>query len=246
MTDVDMDYLLLDLTRDTKSFEILLRGQIAYTAVVLDQAVANGSRHLPSVVVTPGRVFGHILEARSQATEGEKARLAEELARVQSYVGLFTSLAVQKAQAAVASRAPVAGEAANLLVPQTQQALEKMIAKRLTEKPNKAILTTGTNTEAVEKLFSQMIASALITHGRYDRQDLKGKNFATTGDSPEILPLEKLDSHQLEALLSWASENSDIEDLGGRAVTEMDTGKKATAGHYTDSQGNQANPLLEK
>ncbi|MFI0447752.1 hypothetical protein [Actinomadura sp. 6N118] len=246
MSDVGMDYLLLDLARDAESFDTLLRAQIAHARVSIDSAIAQNSRHLDSVIVAEGWMFGHLLEAHNQSLKGEEARLAADFHRLKTYVDMALGIAGQKALAGVAQRVPVAGEAAGLLVNRIQGALSIQITKYLAEKPSETIFAPKSNTEAVEKLFNQMIAASLVTHARYDPKDLKGKSFAATGVEPKVRSLESLSIDELEEFLRWASTHSDLNDLRDRALTSMQTGMRETAGHYRDGDGHNVAPTFQR
>jgi hypothetical protein len=100
MTDTDLDYMLLDVlrdspnTRDDRAFTTLLDAQIAHARVEIDRAVASGSRqYLTNVVVSESPVFGHLLEARNQSVLAEKGRIdaanAQLKTRVSQGIGLI-------------------------------------------------------------------------------------------------------------------------------------------------------------
>jgi hypothetical protein len=86
MTDADLDYLLLDVlrdspdTRDDRAFttQFDAQSQIAHARVEIDRVVAGGSRQqLINIIVSESPVFGHLLEARNQsvlAREGARRR----------------------------------------------------------------------------------------------------------------------------------------------------------------------------
>ncbi|MFP3967878.1 hypothetical protein SMC26_36655 [Actinomadura fulvescens] len=246
MSDLDLDYLLLDVVRDADSFDSLLRAQIAHARVSIDTSIARRSRHLESVIVAQGWMFGHLMEAHAQALRGEETRLAADFQRIKTYVDMALGIGGQKALAGASQRFPVAGEAAGLLVNQVQAALSSQITKYLAGKPSGTIFAPKTNTEAIEKLLSQMIAASVATHGRYDPADLKGKPFATSGPTPRIRPLESLTTEELEEFLRWASTHSDVADLRDRFLGSMQNGMTETAGHYRDAEGRNVAPSFQR
>ncbi|WP_433333901.1 hypothetical protein [Spirillospora sp. CA-294931] len=240
MNDADLDYLLLDLTRNATAFDTLLKAQIAHAKVNLDQAMARSSRYLESAVVVEGWMFGHLLEARNQSVAGETTRLAADEAKLKSYVEMGIGLITEKAGENLAARTPVAAQGYNLTVTHLQEITAAWITKRLADKPDPTIMTPKDNTEAIEKLFNQMIASSLTTHGHYDGKHLEGRSFATPGPDPSIRPFESMNAEEFEAFLRWASTQSDLHDLRDRVLSATENGQREAAGHYKNRDGQNA------
>ncbi|MBX6769282.1 MAG: hypothetical protein IRY90_19385, partial [Actinomadura rubrobrunea] len=72
----DLDYLLLDVSRDASAFDKLLNAQIAHAQVDIRRAAAKGTRTaLTEAVVANAQVFGHLIEARNQTVLAEHGRV---------------------------------------------------------------------------------------------------------------------------------------------------------------------------
>ncbi|KAB2351659.1 hypothetical protein [Actinomadura rudentiformis] len=246
MNDVDLDYLLLDIARDANAFDILLKAQIAHAKLSIDRSVTRNSRHLESTIVREGWMFGHLLEARNQSVWGENARLAADLQQIQGYVSLGLGFASDKVEQGISTRAPAAGQAYRITVSQVMNTLTAWLARRMAEKPNDAILAPKSNTEAVEKLINQMIATSLITHHRYNPKDLRGQPFATSEEDPKIRSLESMDGRQFEAFLAWANDRVGLSKLGHIAKGSIREGMEEVTGHYKNSAGQNVLPTGQR
>ncbi|MQY07364.1 hypothetical protein [Actinomadura macrotermitis] len=236
MNDHDLDYLLLDITRDAASYTALLKAQIAHSRVVVDQAIAHGSSHLDSVIVAEGWMFGHLLEARNQNLPAEESRLEasnEELRNwVEKGVGQIPAMEDK------IGGAPLAGEAYSLLIEKLRAEVSAWITERMAERPDESVMAPTTSTETLERLFNQMIATSLVTHGRYSHQDLKGRSFVTPGPHPKIRPIASMTPEQRELFLRWATTHAGLSDLRDRVVSSTQNGMIETAGHYRNEHTN--------
>lgn len=191
LTGEDLDYLLLDLTRDSAAYEKLLLGQIAHAKLAIDRTVKQGG-DLSNTIAGEGRMFGHLLEARHQAVGAEEGRLAEDKARMEKFVGFGIGLLPLDNQRAGA--VPVVGKLYTEGVGQLSGRLTKWFAKKLADEASPTVKAPHTETEAVERLFNQMIASSMVTHREIPPTDLAGKPFATEGDPPKVRPLSSMDA----------------------------------------------------
>ncbi|MFG2002525.1 hypothetical protein ACGFNU_25550 [Spirillospora sp. NPDC048911] len=245
VNDADLDYLLLEIARDAKSFDILLRAQIAHAKLTIDKAVAGDSDHLEAKIVSEGWTFGHLLEARNQSVWGENARLDADLKQMQGYVSLGVGFASDKAEQGLSQWVPGAGQAYKVTVGEVMNTLTAWLARRMAEKPNAAILAPQSNTEAVEKIFNQMIATSLITHRRYPIEDLAGRSFAV-GEPPRIRSFDSMNGEQIEAFLRWADNKMGISKFGNEMQSSIQNGHAQTAGHYKDSDGKNVLPTFQR
>ncbi|MBO2450499.1 hypothetical protein J4573_25580 [Actinomadura barringtoniae] len=246
MNDADMDYLLLEVTRDGNAYDTLLKSQIAHAKVAIDKSVASGSKHLDSTIVAEGWMFGHLIEARNQSVEGEEARLAADLQRMEGYISMGVGFAADKVGEGIPTGAPGAGEAYTLLVDQVQDRLTGWLAQRMVDKPDDTILAPKSNTEAVEKLFNQMITASELAHGQLSHEDLNGQPFATHGPHSKILPLESMSGDQLEALLRWVNLRTGLNALSGDMKSSLEQGQEEAAGHIKDSEGHNIQPSFRR
>ncbi|MEU8346797.1 hypothetical protein AB0C74_34315 [Spirillospora sp. NPDC048832] len=244
LTGEDLDYLLLDVTRDAAAYERLLMGQIAHSKLAIDRAVAEHG-DLSDVIAREGWMFGHLLEARHQAIGAEETRLAEDLNRMRKYVGTAVGL-VPIAPTLVAERIPGAGKAAEATILAMTGKLTDVAAKRLADEPDQKILAPATETEAVEQLFNQMIISSMADHGRLDASEMAGKPFVTKGPNPTIRPIESLSPAELDKLLQWASNRLRLGDLNNDVRNSMRNGQEKTAGHYKSSDGKSVTPSPQR
>ncbi|MGI5165103.1 hypothetical protein ACQEU3_12170 [Spirillospora sp. CA-253888] len=242
MDDADLDYLLLELTRSADAYDTLLKAQIAHAKVAIDRAAPGGKDKLENAIIGEGWMFGHLLEARHQTTQGEESRLAEDKKRIEGYVSMGVGFAGGKAVESVATKAPLLGEGFNLVVGKAQDELTKWIVERAADKPDDTILAPKTSSEAVEKLFSQMIVSSLYSHDRLPREDLRGQSFASSGPQAKVLPPESLNGGQLEELVRWATNRFGLNDLAEAVHSSTEQGKTETAGHFKDKPGDDVRP----
>ncbi|NKZ05739.1 hypothetical protein [Actinomadura latina] len=244
LTGQDLDYLLLDLTRDASAYEHLLMGQIAHAKLAVDRAVAkNGD--LSGAITDESRMFGHLLEARHQTVGAEEGRLAEDLNRMRKYVGFSVGL-VPLAPAMIAERIPGGGKAAEAAMLQLTGKLTDVAAKRLADKADQTILASTTETEAVEQLFDQMILSSMVANGRLDGPDLAGQPFATKGPHPRVRPIESMSESELERFLFWAESRLHLGDIAGDVQDRIRNGREKTAGHYKGSDGKSVIPSPQR
>lgn len=240
LTADDLDYLLLDVTRNAEAYETLLMGQLAHAKISINRTVTD-SKALSNAVTGEGWMFGHLLEARHQSVGAEEARLAEDLERMRKYVGYGVGL-IPVGTEVVAQRVPVAGQAYGDASAKVSGLMTGWLAKRMADKADPTILAPTTETEAVERLFNQMIASALVSQGRFSTTDLAGRSFATHGPHPKIRPIDSMTASQLEALLRWADENSGISDLRNDVTSSSSNGAREAAGHFRGSDGHHVSP----
>ncbi|WP_067490904.1 hypothetical protein [Actinomadura hibisca] len=242
MDDADLDYLLLELTRSADAYDTLLKAQIAHAKVAIDRAAPGGEDKLSNAIIGEGWMFGHLLEARYQTTNGEESRLAEDRKRIEGYVSMGVGFAGGKAVESVASKAPIVGEGFNLVVGKAQDELTKWIVERAADKPNDAILASKTSTEAVEKLFGQMTVASLHAHDRLPESDLKGQTFVTSGAHPKILPIESMSADQFEDFTRWANLQVKLDQVGSAAKSSIGQGAEEAAGHYRNTDGKNVAP----
>ncbi|MFB4305908.1 hypothetical protein [Actinomadura sp. GTD37] len=244
LTPEDLDYLLLDVTRDAGAYERLLIGQIAHAKLAVDRTVAKKS-HLSKVITDEGWMFGHLLEARYQSIGAEEGRLAEDLNRMRKYVGFSVGL-VPLAPTLIAERIPGGGKAAEAAMLQLTGKVTDVAAKRLADKADQTILNSTTETEAVEQLFNQMILSSVVAHGRLDGPVPAGEPFATEGSHPKVRPIESMSDAELEQFLSWVRTRLDLGGLNNRVQDSIRNGQEKTAGHYTGTDGKNVTPSPQR
>ncbi len=244
LTGDDLDYLLLDVTRDAAAYERLLMGQIAHSKLAIDRAVA-GHGSLSDAIAHEGRMFGHLLEARNQAIGAEEARLTEDLNRMRKYVGTAVGL-VPIAPTLVAERLPGAGKAAEATMLAMTGKLTDIAAKRLADKADRTIVTPTTETEAVEQLVNQMVLSSMVSHGRFDALRVDGEPFATQGPDPKVRPVDSLSAKELRDLLQWAQNRLHLDNLNNEVQNSMRNGREKTAGHYKDPEGKSVTPSPQR
>ncbi|TDD60029.1 hypothetical protein E1298_46305 [Actinomadura rubrisoli] len=240
MTGEDLDYLLLDVTRNASAYETLLMGQVAHARLAVDRTIA-GHGDLTNTVKGEGHMFGHLLEARHQSVGAEEARLAEDLDRMRKYVGYGIGL-IPVGTDLIAQRSPVGGEVYSQASAEAANVLTNWFVRRLADKAEPTIFAPKTETEGVERLFNQMIASSLVTHGRLTGKDLAGKPFATEGHDPKLLPIGSLDGRALEGFLRWANDRLKIDNFSDDVETSVGNGQKTTAGHYRSVDGKTVTP----
>ncbi|NEA29625.1 hypothetical protein [Actinomadura bangladeshensis] len=244
LTGQDLDYLLVDVTRDAGAYERLLTGQIAHTKLAIDRTVAENGE-LSDAITGEGRMLGHLLEARNQSVGAEEGRLAEDLNRMRKYVGFSVGL-VPIAPTMIAERIPGGGKAAEAAMLQLTGKMTDVAAKRLADKGDQRILASTTETEAVEQLFNQMILSSMVAHGRLDGPDLAGQPFATKGPHPRVRPIESMSDAELERFLYWAEGRLHLGSIAGDVQTTIRNGREKTAGHYKGSDGKSVTPSPQR
>ncbi|TDC81585.1 hypothetical protein [Actinomadura sp. 7K507] len=243
MTSGDLDYLLLDVTRDAGAYEKLLMGQTAHAKIVIDRTVAeNGD--LSNAIAGEGVMFGRLLEARHQSVLAEEARLAEDLARMRKYVGLGIGV-LPVGPTLIAERVP-GGKALEVAMLEVTGVVTDAVAKRLVDNPDQTILAPTTETESVERLFNQMVVSSLATQGRLDGPGLAGKPFATKGPDPTIRPIESMSTAELGEFLRWANGVLKLNDLGEDVQNSVRNGQEKTAGNFKGSDGKSVDPGLRR
>ncbi|GLZ12135.1 hypothetical protein Acsp04_23700 [Actinomadura sp. NBRC 104425] len=239
MSDADLDYLLLELSRDANAFDKLLTAQIAHAQVDIQKAAATGDRtRLTEAVVANAQIFGHLIEARNHAVAAEHGRVEAVNKALQDKVAGLIGLMGDIGATATSTRGgPLAGIAYNALVTKQLQKLSGPLAKPFEQKPDDAVDRPTTNAEAIERLFGQMLVSAVVTQRRIDLEEIKGRSFATDDDPPRIRPLESLTPRQYDELLNWMSDRFGIYDLQERAGGAADRGAKQLSGHYRTDDG---------
>ncbi|WP_242903178.1 hypothetical protein [Actinomadura terrae] len=244
LTGDDLDYLLLDITRDAQAYETLIMGQLAHSKITIDRTVArNGD--LSNAIIGEGRMFGHLLEARHQSVGAEEARLAEDLERMRKYVSYGMGL-VPLGTDLVASKSPLGGKAYAAASTQATTQMTNWLAKRLADKDKPTITAPTTETENIERLLNQMITSSLISHGRLDGPKIAGRSFAEGGNPPKVRPLEELGLNEMEKLLRWADDEKRLSDINDAAMNSIYNGAIKTAGHYRDKGGHNIGPSIER
>ncbi|MUN40396.1 hypothetical protein [Actinomadura litoris] len=244
LTGDDLDYLLLDITRDARAYETLIMGQLAHSKITIDRTVARDG-DLTNAVVGEGRMFGHLLEARHQSVGAEEARLAEDLERMRKYVGYGVGL-VPLGTDMVASKSPLGGKAYAAASAKATTQMTNWLAKRLADKAEPAIVAPTTETENLERLLNQMITSSLVSHGRLDGPGVAGNSFATEGEPPKVRPIEELNPDETERLLRWADDKKGLSDLSDAMMNSVFNGAIKTAGHYRDKDGHNVGPSIER
>ena len=238
VTDADLDYVILDLSRNSDAFSTLLKAQIAHTKADIDRAAGGDRTRLTNAIVVNGQIFGHLLEARNQTTlaEDDRVEAANEQLRnmVSSGVGLISDVGSE----AVAKRGGTAGAMAyENTVHKALEALALQAAKRYEEQPDKTLTKPTTNTEAIESLFGQLLISSFLVSGKVDSRNLEGKSFATDDRPPRLRPLDSLTPRQYDELSRWVDERFRISELQERAARASDSGMNQTVGHYRTPDG---------
>ncbi|RFU36994.1 hypothetical protein DZF91_35210 [Actinomadura logoneensis] len=241
----DLDYALLDICRDAAAYDTLLKAQIVHARLAVDGAVAKGgdlTRNLEDILPSEGWMFGRLVEARTRSVQAEKARLdqvnAELAQRVNQLVGLIPVASLYSKAAAV----PGAEAAGAKVTGRLTGVLENWITQRLAEKPDPTLLTPKSNTEAVQRLFTQMIASSMAEHGRFGGNDLRGKSFANRGDRPEMKSLESLGREDLSAFLRWAAVHARLDSADRVMQSTLEQGQKEVASHFGNEGGEHLPP----
>ncbi|MFD0685441.1 hypothetical protein [Actinomadura fibrosa] len=232
LTADDLDYLLLDVARNATAYETLLMGQIAHAKIAVDRTVQNHG-DLSNTIAGEGQMFGHLLEARHQTLGAEGLRLAEDLARMQSYVG--HGIALLPVDFAPITRVPIAGDVFNVALGKLSGKLTTVLAKKLADKEDPAIVAPKTDTEGVERLFNQMIISSLVTHGQYVRTGLDGRAFVD--EQNRIKPLATMSPSEMEKLIRWANNTMKLNNQSDTVMTAIENGATTTSGHYRGSGG---------
>ncbi|MEV4252290.1 hypothetical protein AB0J52_03860 [Spirillospora sp. NPDC049652] len=242
----DLDYVLLDVCRNANAYDTLLKAEIVHARIAVDGAVAAGgdlTRNLEDILPAEGWMFGRLVEARTRTVQAEKARLdavnAELSQHVNELVGLIpvTSLygkAAEKVPGGDAVGAKVTGRLTT--------ALENWITQRLAEKPDPALLAPKSNTEAVQRLFAQMIASSMAEHREFAGDDLRGRSFATDESHPKVKSLSSLDGEQLSAFLRWATVHARLDSADNVMRSTVEQGQKEVAGHFNGKDGDHLPP----
>ncbi|MFD0856953.1 DUF6571 family protein, partial [Actinomadura adrarensis] len=236
VTDVDLDYVLLDLSRNADAFSTVLKAQIAHAKSEIDRAVASGDRlRLTNAIVANGQVFGHLLEARNQTILAEGGRVDAANKQLKDMVAMGLGLVVNAGAEVVGRKGGAPAEYAyQNTVQKMFEALAAQAIKPLEQKPNATLAKPTDNAEAIEALFGQMLVSSLVTTRNIDPKELKGKSFAE-GDPPRIRG--SLTPDQYSELLRWADSRFTIGDLQERAAGAADRGMDQVSGHYRTRDG---------
>ncbi|WP_344596693.1 DUF6571 family protein [Actinomadura vinacea] len=240
VTDVDLDYVLLDVSRDANAFDKLLKAQIAHAKVDIQSAVGTGNRdRLNGAVVANAQIFGHLLEARNQTVLAEGGRVEAANKQLQANVSSLLGLVGNAGAEIVGQRG---GAPAQMAYDATIQAvLDKISAqavKPFEEQPADITMEPKNNTEAIEALFGQLLVSSLITHNKADPNDLKGEPFATDDDPPRLRPLDSLTPDEYEKLLQYSRNKfPTIRALQGDALKEIGNGMTRATWHYRTEDG---------
>ncbi|GAA4064808.1 DUF6571 family protein [Actinomadura miaoliensis] len=239
VSDTDLDYLLLEVSRDANAFDKLLNAQIAHAQVDIQQAAATGDRtRLKNAVVANAQIFGHLLEARNQAVYAEHGRVEAVNKELQAKVARLAAVISDAGAAGVGSRGgPVTQLAYNHLVAKQLEKVAAQVTKPLEQKPDAVTDRPTTNAEAIEELFGQMLASSLVKQPEVTGKELRGKPFATDDEPPRLRPLDSLGPEQYEALLRWADDRYSVRELQERAGGAMATGISQATGHYRTDDG---------
>ncbi|MFC4910593.1 hypothetical protein [Actinomadura gamaensis] len=242
----DLDYVLLDVCRDAGSYDTLLKGEMAHARLAVDNAVAKDgdlTRNLEDALPSEGWMFGRLLEARTRTVQAETDRLEvsnEELRRyVDQLVGLIPIASVY---GRAAEKIPKGQDMSGKLTDKVMGVLKDWITQRLAEKPDPAILTPKTNTEAVQRLFAQMIASSMAARGRFSNAGLRGRSFAVEGSQAGIKPLDSLSTDDLRAFLNWANEEVHVDRFDVVTQSTVQQGVMEVSRHYADGDGQHLPP----
>ncbi|MFI6519982.1 hypothetical protein ACIBF1_30815 [Spirillospora sp. NPDC050679] len=232
MNSQDLDYLLMEVTRNADAYDILLRAQIAHARVAIDSVANADLKRQENVIRGEGRMFGRLLEARSQSVQGEKARLAEDKKRIEKYVAMGLGFAGEKAVEAVATRAPLVGEGVAMGLDAVEGALTAWIVERAADKPDPDIEAPKSSPETVRKLLNQMLVASMHTHHRLSAEEAKGMSFVTAGLHPKFVPLDSMNERQIEDFVAWAVNKGSMNTLGDATEDSMERGGKNAKQHY--------------
>ncbi|MEU5989002.1 hypothetical protein ABZ806_08495 [Spirillospora sp. NPDC047418] len=243
MTGEDLDYLLLDVTRSASAYQTLLMGQIAHAKLAIDRTVAQHG-DLENTIAGEGHMFGHLVEARHQSLGAENLRLADDLDRMRKYVNYGVGLV--PIEYAPITETPVVGDLYTAAVGKLSGKLTDVLAKKLADEPDPAIYAPTTDTEGIERLFNQMVASSLVAHGAFKNEDLSGKPFATQGPHPKVRPLDELSPVELEEFLRWADDKVHLSEINGQVMGGIHDGAEKTSGHYVDKDGNNVGTSISR
>ncbi|MEV5569226.1 hypothetical protein AB0L06_04195 [Spirillospora sp. NPDC052269] len=242
----DLNYVLLDVCRDAASYDTLLKAEVVHARIAVDGAVAKGgdlTRNLEDALPSEGWMFGRLVEARTRSVQAEKARLDEVNAQLRQHVDQLVGLIpVASLYGKTAERVPGAETVGAKVTGRLTTAMETWITQRLAEKPDPIILTPKTNTEAVQRLFAQMIASSMATHGKFPPEDLRGRSFAASGSDAEIKPLASLSSDELAVFLRWASVHARLDSADGVMQSTLGQGQAELARHFEGENGDHLPP----
>jgi hypothetical protein len=256
MNAADLDYLLLDLSRDGSAFTALLNAQVGHARSAIDNAVAKDPSHLGDVLSDEVDVFGHLLEARGQTVlaetrrvEGINAEFASMVAEGIGYVpipysGKIGSLAKGALGELIGSGA---SSAYHDFTKGQYDKFGNWLTKSAEAKPISGITIPTTDAESVQRLVNQMIISSTLTHGRYESSDLAGKSFATNEHPPQLRPLNSLTGQQYENFMDWTTHHSHIRFEETWSNQILLNSMETTALHYASSDGqHRASPTIQQ
>ncbi|MFC5180230.1 hypothetical protein [Actinomadura harenae] len=242
----DLDYALLDICRDANAYDTLLKAQVAHARIQIDRTIAEG-QDLPNALKGEGRMLGHLIEARNRAVGGEKARLAEDLARLNAEADRLTGLIpVAGTYARYAATLPKGEQAATWLTGKVMAAMKAQVVQHLAEKPDPTVLASKDNAEAVERLFTQMVTSSLVEHGKYSAADVSGQPFADPTHPGKIKAIDSMSGTELNSLLSWANESVSLGNMSDDLSGALERGRVDTSGHYRDDSGDNLPPSVSR
>jgi hypothetical protein len=254
MDTADLDYLLLDLTRDGSAFTALLKAQVGHAKGAIDNAVARNPSHLNDVLVGEIEVFGHLLEARGQTVIAETGRIeginaefrnmvAEGIGYIPiPYSGKIGNLAKGALGDLIGSNA---SGAYDQFAKGQYDKFGNWLAKSAEAKPVSGIAVPATDLESVQRLINQMIISSTLTHHNYEPVGLAGQSFATNGHPPQLRSLDSLTGLQYEDFVAWTGDHSRVRFEQNWSNVTLLNSTLLTAMHYTSSDGqHHATPTI--
>ncbi|MCP2335445.1 hypothetical protein [Actinomadura rupiterrae] len=232
----DLDYVLLDVCRDANAYDTLLKAEIVHARLAVDAAIARPgdvTRNLEDALPSEGWMFGRLLEARTRTVQAETDRLEESNAQLREHVNQLVGLIpVASLYGRAAQAAPAAGAIADQATPKLLGALETWITQRLAEHPDPTILAPKSNTEATQRLFSQMIASSMVQHRKFPLADARGEPFGT-GDGHSVLRApESLGHVELQRFMEWARNRAGFDHFEEISRSTLEQGRSEVAGHF--------------
>lgn len=235
LSDAQLDYLLLFVTRDAQAFTVLLTTQTAHARLAVDHAIANRA-NWKNVVDGEAGMFGRLLEIRNQNIAAEGGRLqgvSEDLRNIVETGVSFLPTGEERM-----NRVPVAGHLYSLAINKLRKQMVDWITKQLAEKPNESVVGPTTNVEALEKMFMQMVASSVVAHGAYAKRELDGQPFLVKGSKTEIMPLMEMNPEQVSQFLQWANEYTNLNSVRSGLKSSVTGGAADVTGHFRGSDGN--------
>ncbi|GAA4523993.1 hypothetical protein [Nonomuraea ferruginea] len=166
------------------------------------------------------RSFGFIMEIRRQAliAQGLDDNKADEAltSMVRDAIGLIpVPGAKHVGTLAAGAFGEIASKGYEMLAGLTYDELARHVAKQASEQVpslDKAHQTLAENRLAVDRLAEQMLATASLSKGMLDGQDLENVTF-TVGIPPRLKPFTEMNSQEYSSFLKWSRKAGGIESL---------------------------------